>query len=285
MMAVDGLRREFLVPPEELEGVKNGSFFSGSSDSGSEYFSPGESEVGSTKSSEEEEDDDYIAELARRMAQYMFQDEEKQEKKLWSLPEKMSAPTPATPVIEEKVNKTYEETPIPSIAKNPDFELKSKQTLIDEQIRAVQFYKFELKKQEQSVKPIDQKQRMKQKRRNPSHACNNTQNGSDIKPVFLNKSSTKTVSGGTGVFLPRRTGAPPPETRKKQGCSTVLIPARVVHALKLHFEKTGVPPRFPLEHDGHVVERDNISSQQKRHPPTAPAISHHDLGLPQEWTY
>lgn len=28
------------------------------------------------------------------------------------------------------------------------------------------------------------------------------------------------------------------------GCSTVLIPARVVQALKQHFDKVGVPSRF-----------------------------------------
>ncbi|KAJ8771379.1 hypothetical protein K2173_026556 [Erythroxylum novogranatense] len=38
----------------------------------------------------------------------------------------------------------------------------------------------------------------------------------------------------TGVFLPRRYGNPP-NHKKKQGCSTILSPAKVVKALNLDY--------------------------------------------------
>ncbi|GKV08026.1 hypothetical protein SLEP1_g19716 [Rubroshorea leprosula] len=361
MMAVDLHNRELLLPSqfftEEQEGIhsvsskpnsQNGSLFSGSSDSGSEYLSsPVESEVGSTKSSEEEEaggEDDYIAELTRKMAYYMFQDEDKQEKSwdlsgspqstLWlPLGSKGESPNgwlretlpPVTPMIEGfekmKINEEIPKynpgkglfsasIPIPLATRNPDVGFQSKKSLIDEQIRAIQFYKL---KQEQAMKLMDQKRKIKQDYRSigrvssgfnngqrvPSHPCagctlhpqqSSGLDDSNMRAVVLDTSGSKTGSGGTGVFLPRRIGTSS-ETRKKQRCPTVLIPAKVVHALKLHFEKMGVPSRLntgvPLQQDAHVDGRNSISSQQKRHPWTAPAISHQDLdlGLPQEWTY
>ncbi|KAK7261520.1 hypothetical protein RIF29_27834 [Crotalaria pallida] len=65
------------------------------------------------------------------------------------------------------------------------------------------------------------------------------QSGPGMRALFL---GGPVSSGGTGVFFPR-SGAnpsPPPETTiKKQGkgCATVLIPSRVVQALQLHFDQ------------------------------------------------
>ncbi|GLU11520.1 hypothetical protein SLE2022_282590 [Rubroshorea leprosula] len=359
MMAVDLHSRELLLTSQfstkDQGGVLsvnskpltlNGSHFSGSSDSGSEYMSsPVESEAGSTKGSEEIEadDDDYISELTRRMAHYMLQDEDKHEQSwgfssspkstLWSpigsnhespVGRSRATSPPVTPIIGDsemmKINdgipkynlgKELFSAPasIPVTTTNPDFGFQSKNPLIDDQIRAIQFYKL---KQQQAMKQMDKKQRIKQNcqgkgrvpggfnngHRVPSHSCawhtlqqqqSNRHGSLDTRGVSLNTSGSKTGSGGTGVFFPRRTGTSS-ATRRKQGSPTVLIPARVVQALKLHFEKMGVPPRlnteFPLQQqDAHVGGSNSISSQQKRHLRTGPAINHQDLGLPQEWSY
>lgn len=335
MMAVDQIQinRDLLVSseistePEAVEGSNkaSGYCFSGSSDSGSEYFSSvEESEVGSAKSSEEEEEeaeeeeDDYIAELTRKMAQYTFQDDEIHDKSwgvpispqstLWLPPgwnqeisSSSSSPCstgksretspPATPLIKDfekmKINEEIPKfkpftspTPIPSTTRNSEIRIPSKESLIDEQIRAIQKLK-----QEQSMKLTNQNQRINQKGRLPFYPSRHY-GSSEFRAVFLNKPGSKTGSTGTGVFLPQNSGTSS-QTRKKKGCSTVLIPTRVVHALKLHFEKTGVPSRLdstmiPLKPD--VVRWKNESLGQKRRPQT-PQTAPQDLGLPQEWTY
>nr|GEY94863.1 hypothetical protein [Tanacetum cinerariifolium] len=53
------------------------------------------------------------------------------------------------------------------------------------------------------------------------------QRGSGMRAVFLGNPNLKRECSGTGVFLPRQVGAPT-EPRKKQGCSTVLLPERVL---------------------------------------------------------
>ncbi|GLT28474.1 hypothetical protein SLA2020_034070 [Shorea laevis] len=71
---------------------------------------------------------------------------------------------------------------IPVTTTDPDFVFQSKNPLIDDQIRAIQFYKL---KQQQAMKQMDKKQRMKQNcqskgrvpggfnngHRVPSHSC------------------------------------------------------------------------------------------------------------------
>ncbi|KAE8039152.1 hypothetical protein FH972_011590 [Carpinus fangiana] len=101
-------------------------------------------------------------------------------------------------------------------------------------------------------------------------------------------------TGGTGVFLPRGIWYSS-EPRKKPGCSTVYIPARVAQALKLHFDQIGARSRpsnipaggSPLPHGRLMMGRSNggLNSKQKRQSRTVPAMNCHEMGLPQEWTY
>ncbi|GAV78324.1 hypothetical protein CFOL_v3_21792 [Cephalotus follicularis] len=112
--------------------------------------------------------------------------------------------------------------------------------------------------------------------------------GSGMRAVFLNGSGSPTGSCGTGVFLPRGIGNPD-ESHKKSGCSTVLIPARVAHALKLHFDKVGATSRLNgslIEHDLLMGGRSSLDTQQRSLRRTVAAMNHHqETGLPQEWTY
>ncbi|OMO66447.1 hypothetical protein CCACVL1_21133 [Corchorus capsularis] len=113
-----------------------------------------------------------------------------------------------------------------------------------------------------------------------------SQNGSGMRAVFLGNPAGKRECAGTGVFLPRRVGAPT-ETRKKTGCSTVLLPARVVQALNLNLDEINAQPQlhprfnasFTSDSDAaalRVRSRRNFRPQQ--------GMSH-EVRLPQEWTY
>ncbi|CAA2972857.1 Hypothetical predicted protein [Olea europaea subsp. europaea] len=69
------------------------------------------------------------------------------------------------------------------------------------------------------------------------------QPGSGMRALFLGDTGTKKERTGTGVFLPRKVGVPT-ETRKKSGCSTVLLPDRVVQALNLNLESMDSQPQI-----------------------------------------
>ncbi|BBH04723.1 hypothetical protein Prudu_015934 [Prunus dulcis] len=94
-----------------------------------------------------------------------------------------------------------------------------------------------------------------------------------MRAVFLGGSGSKTRSScGTG-------------------CSPVLIPAKVVQALKVHFDRVGELPRpnvtgFSIQNDGfNKGDRASKQSTKKRHSRGVPEMNHNEMGLPQEWTY
>ncbi|KAI4383873.1 hypothetical protein MLD38_009667 [Melastoma candidum] len=121
--------------------------------------------------------------------------------------------------------------------------------------------------------------------------------GSGMQAVFLHGShshshSTK-GSVGTGVFLPPGTG-----------CLTVRLPAGIIQALKLHFDRvdqqslsnSSAKPcscchRTPLQQDAMIDNRNgyNNAKQRQRFQIAAALWSQGSIsdeeGLPQEWTY
>ncbi|XP_076907919.1 uncharacterized protein LOC143564568 [Bidens hawaiensis] len=115
-----------------------------------------------------------------------------------------------------------------------------------------------------------------------------------MRAVFLGNPSVKRESTGTGVFLPRQTGAST-EPVKKRGCSAVLLPDSVVQALDLKLETVGAESQLlsrcnggPLasDYDAEIMYRKSVMMAQQRRtihrqPPEALA----ELPLPQEWTY
>ncbi|RVX13612.1 hypothetical protein CK203_010052 [Vitis vinifera] len=110
-----------------------------------------------------------------------------------------------------------------------------------------------------------------------------------MRAVFLGGSGLKRESAGTGVFLPRRFGNAS-DSRKKPGCSTVLLPARVVQALNLNFEDMGShsQPHFnggvAPDYEALMARRNALISQQKRNLRPEGTMNH-EIRLPQEWTY
>ncbi|KAI4368875.1 hypothetical protein MLD38_017383 [Melastoma candidum] len=130
---------------------------------------------------------------------------------------------------------------------------------------------------------------------------------SGMQAVFLSGShphchSTK-GSGGTGVFLPSGTWNTQ-EPTKKSGRSTVLLPAGVIQALKLHFDRMDRQSHShsntkqcschcsgPSRKDEMVNDRNGYdNARQRRRFQIAAALWSQDSddsseGLPQEWMY
>lgn len=200
-----------------------------------------------------------------------------------------------------------------STASKSNVGLNSNQPLTDDQLRAIYFHRL---KQERVVKqqasanwgkpaeaselsePREQYQQHPKKgrfsnggraRTNPwtqaqPQAQSHQQVGSGTR-MFSRGSDSGSGSCGTGVFLPRGIWYSS-ESRKKPGCSTVFIPARVVQALQLHFDQMGAPSRtnacgFPLQNGGNGSNTKQIKRQSRK----VPAMSQREMGLPQEWTY
>ncbi|MED6120956.1 hypothetical protein PIB30_025582 [Stylosanthes scabra] len=149
----------------------------------------------------------------------------------------------------------------------------SHNTLIQEQIRAIQLGFGEEKKKLQN-----------EKKGVVGVGTRVTGEGAASRGA---SSSSSSSPSGTGVFLPR-----PTTTHSRKGCSNILIPARVVQALQLHFEQMAVTsgPKaaagFPPLHDVLVSNRDGMYSLQNRQSrKSQPNMQQGDMILPQEWTY
>ncbi|OMO97344.1 hypothetical protein COLO4_14683 [Corchorus olitorius] len=114
-----------------------------------------------------------------------------------------------------------------------------------------------------------------------------SQNGSGMRAVFLGNPAGKRECAGTGVFLPRRVGAPT-ETRKKTGCSTVLLPARVVQALNLNLDEINAQPQLHPRFNASFTSDSDAAAlrvrSRRNFRPTQQGMSH-EVRLPQEWTY
>lgn len=125
--------------------------------------------------------------------------------------------------------------------------------------------------------------------------------GSAMRALFLEPPGNRRGCPGTGVFLPRQVGTTTPaaEPRRKSGCATVLLPARVVQALNLNLEEIGggAQPRVigGIVAGGDVALRlrsnnnnSGIHAQEKRclrQTQVAVAAPNPESRLPQEWTY
>ncbi|KAE9461087.1 hypothetical protein C3L33_07036, partial [Rhododendron williamsianum] len=287
-------------------GSSGCSSFSGlSSAFGSELSS---TETESEEEEEEEGDDEFIAELTRKMADYML--EEDDEKALDTSAEHHS----------EKLQRTLSRGPT-SVPNNfPAFS--------DDHSRAVHVYNLENQPSVKHgggtlswagrVKGADLTQQVEQKHKKPHNVQSRgkrsaeaggggfgspaagawptlqqsrqlhkqkqqVRSGSGMSAVFLGGSGSRSTTGssGTGVFLPRAISNPP-EVRKKSECSTVLIPARVLQALQLHFEDMNTRSRSKgfASFASHPSQHDVAKPQD-----TNPAVDHNEMDLPQEWTY
>lgn len=125
------------------------------------------------------------------------------------------------------------------------------------------------------------------------------QPGSGMRAVFLGNQNPKRECAGTGVFLPRRIGTQA-ETRKKPGCSTVLLPDRVVQALNLNLEarqhnnqvqatcyqgRTGLIRSNGLQYPNNTAVAQPSRNLRSGSTYSRPPTMSQELLLPQDWTY
>ncbi|MCD7472904.1 hypothetical protein HAX54_014321 [Datura stramonium] len=127
------------------------------------------------------------------------------------------------------------------------------------------------------------------------------QPGSGMHAVFLGNPGPKRECAGTGVFLPRRMGTQT-ETRKKQGCSTVLLPDRVVQALNLNLKAmdvrhqnqvqarcyqggSGLTPSSGSKYPNNIAVEQQRRNLRTGNAYSQPATMSQELLLPQDWTY
>ncbi|KAA8543811.1 hypothetical protein F0562_022012 [Nyssa sinensis] len=287
----------------------------GSSDSPSSLSTSFGSELGSTET--ESDEDDFIAELTRQMADYMLQEDDENTstpnsvsaKPEWSDCDMGSKTHHGQNLLSSTSRKPCS---VPAHTKNPNAGFYS-----NDQSRAIQLENQQLIKQQGAVgwerrgkmtESTQQVQHQKQQyMMSRGRVCGfgnggrvgptpQQQAGSGMRAVFLGGSDSRSRPSGTGVFLPRGASNPPQESPKKRGCSTVLIPARVMQALKLHFDDMNALSRSSgsgaftaphLQSDAVMGRSNDMHSEQKRHAESQlrPAMNHQEMGLPQEWTY
>lgn len=105
--------------------------------------------------------------------------------------------------------------------------------------------------------------------------------GSGMRAIFLGGPGSQNVMSGTGVFLPRSTTDATVQGRKKPGCSTVLVPTRVLQALEKHFNNmeslssSHSTKTLPYQQD----KKDRMKAKELA------SLDHQKSKLPQEWTY
>ncbi|XP_038694465.1 uncharacterized protein LOC119991974 isoform X2 [Tripterygium wilfordii] len=197
--------------------------------------------------------------------------------------EKVSEDVPKYVDREKISSPSTEPTSESGIEKNPEFEFQSKQALIDKQIQFYTLKQEEDMKQQWGRKLNENKQKGNKRRACGGFLGQKTSHGrikSDMRAVFLDhQTGSRTGCSGTGVFLPRAIDNTTSDSRRKTGCPTVLIPAKVVQALKLHFDKMGSPART------NGINFQAPASQHRQSRAVPPATSDQEMGLPQEWTY
>ncbi|XP_039067454.1 uncharacterized protein LOC120213343 isoform X2 [Hibiscus syriacus] len=166
-------------------------------------------------------------------------------------------------------------------AQNQTNQFNGRQQQIQDRIRNNVVWGRPLGLPQSSWPPIQVQSQPKQPQNHP---------GSGMRHMFIHGSGgVKRECAGTGVFIPRRHSSntiTTTEPRMKSGCSTVLLPAKVVHALNLNFPDTNnrhVQPRFYTSSTSNydaLVARNALLTQARRN-----YRQEGSLNLPHEWTY
>ncbi|KAK9059577.1 hypothetical protein SSX86_020281 [Deinandra increscens subsp. villosa] len=104
--------------------------------------------------------------------------------------------------------------------------------------------------------------------------------GSGMRAIFLGGPGSRNVMSGTGVFLPRSSTDATDHSRKKPGCSTVLVPTRVLQALEQHFNNIE-----SLSPSSKNFASSDSSRKEKTQTQESVSVDHEDSNLPQDWIY
>ncbi|XP_071700687.1 uncharacterized protein [Rutidosis leptorrhynchoides] len=237
-----------------------------------------------------DEDDEFIAQLTRQLADYMLEDNEVPSFKHSGFQNpKFQKPNQ----IHKQTRRSYADTVKKSIVG-----FQSEQTFTgDKQPQPpIQLYQLENQPRVESGgwgrkdKMTESTQYVKYQL--PNRGVNNggkkgygSSNvvGSGMRAIFLRGSGTRNVTSGTGVFLPRSATDATDHSRKKSGCSTVLVPTRVLEALEQHFNNMeSLSPSNTLPQAPHINHQ--VKGKTQSHESVS-AVDHQDSKLPQEWIY
>ncbi|CAH1432491.1 unnamed protein product [Lactuca virosa] len=287
------------------------------SSSSSSFLTPSfGSELDSTDADPDDggdDDDDFIAQLSRQMADYML--EEKDDNRSEENPsskdsgfQKQNIQEPTYNPNQEKTRRSYADTVKKSIVG-----FQSEQSLTnDKQIQPpIQLYQVEhqprvggqsgawgrrgkmseLTQHMTPHRPEVQMHGNKGVRGNKEfinggkgyHGVHgsSTVAGSGMRAIFLGGSGSQNVMNGTGVFLPRSTTDATVQGRKKTGCSTVLVPTRVLQALEQHFNNMESLSSSKKSH----IHPNRQDKNDRKHAKELSSMEQQKSKLPQEWTY
>ncbi|XP_058748764.1 uncharacterized protein LOC131621737 [Vicia villosa] len=263
---------------------------------------------------EEDKEDDFITELTHHMSHFILQEENDSfdfmkpwdltvspDSTLWSPvsynhgssegsssqePSPPPTPTPCWKTTATTTATTTYDHVVDGFENNSSTmkSILSHRALIQEQIKAIEAMKQHEKEIQSQKKGNNGVNRVRPRPPRPAPL----QTG--MRAVFIGGPGSR---NGTGVFLPRSGTVAPSESNKKKGkgCSTVLIPARVVQALQQHFDKTaavsGEPKvaSLPPLRDLVVSDKEGMYSLENQQSTKAPKDVQDDMILPQEWTY
>ncbi|GJY84878.1 hypothetical protein Tco_0498904 [Tanacetum coccineum] len=244
-----------------------------------------------------EDDDEFIAQLTRQMTDYMLDDNEVSGNGngVYGYPKHLNSNL-QKPNFQEHSRRSYADTVKKSITGfEPEQTFSREKPLQQPQI---QMYQVENQPRVSGTsrlrgkmsESVTQQMMMKQSSNNNNRGMRSGVHGSGpvvgsgMRAIFLNGSGTRNVTSGTGVFLPRSPTDATDHSRKKLGCSTVLVPTRVLQALEQHFNnRESLSPSKSLAqtHRNHRVKSDKSQTQDS----VSVSVDHQESKLPQEWIY
>ncbi|XP_076947761.1 uncharacterized protein LOC143619800 [Bidens hawaiensis] len=227
--------------------------------------------------------DEFIAELTRRMADYMLDENEDDD---------VLIENQSTKQFQEPTRRSYADTVKKSIAR-----VQPEQSVTRNELSQppIQMYKVE------NQPRVGGRVRKGKMSESTQHVCSNRsgysyrgggkefangggkgfhqRGGSGMRAIFLG-SGSRNVMSGTGVFLPRSSTDAADHSRKKSGCSTVLVPTRVLQALEQHFNNIE-----SLSQTNNVATQTHHVNKEKMQTEESVSVDHQDSKLPQDWIY
>ncbi|CAK9147419.1 unnamed protein product [Ilex paraguariensis] len=286
------------------------------------------SELGSATDQTESDEDNFIAELTRQMADYMLQEEDEDDDDNKNATPNFvfeKSKSDCNSPSEHQEDQSVTPTPIPAHVQKLSTGFYYNPALADDQTIPKEVYQLENQpfvehqgslcwgrrtKITESSQQLGSEQHLQHKEHH-HHKQNkglchggrvrsfgSLQVGSGMTAIFLGGPGFKSGSCGTGVFLPRVTNNATNLPRKKSGCPTVLIPARVLQALQCHFNNMDAmapskncsgPDHSPSQHacEEAMGRTGGVHTQRKRQtqPEKQSAPNHQEMQLPPEWTY
>ncbi|KAD5317618.1 hypothetical protein E3N88_17564 [Mikania micrantha] len=250
------------------------------------------------------DDDEFIAQLTRRMADYMLEEneeagEDENRSSEHSSFQKHEFQEPIRSNNHEQTRRSYADTVKKSIV---GFQSEQNLTRNEQLQPPIQVYQVEHQPRAgRKGKMSESTKHVKPNRHEQMHGNRGFRGGkefinggkgycgvpgssmavgSGMRAIFLGGSGSRNVMSGTGVFLPRSSTDATDQSRKKPGCSTVLVPTRVLQALEQHFNNIeSLSPSNKLAARAHHVNKEKTQTQE------SVPVDHQGSELPQDWIY